>query len=440
MVKERREGSKLIHTYAEVELKNGAKGILINVPGATVMDCEFNFRAGEYLVDRPKWEVPHLMEHVLLGANKFIPKARLFQAEFEKNGAGNNASTGLYHITYEAECADFEWERILDLMLTAISKPLFLRDEFKAEYGNVKDELMARSNNHFRTLSIAAREAHGLLGMSDRERLKQIKNVKLKDIKDHYEATHVTRNMRFVVAGDLNGRQAAIKKMIGNIDLPKGRADLELPNEVPKNLEHPVFIARPSVKNVYFDLNTFALKRFTDAQMDALELVNGMLTATLYSRILGEARERGLVYSLGSGVEVMRNATEWWFSAQVIAKNAPALFEIIVREIDRVKQGEISDEDLEAAKQYWLGRHQRSAQTVSGTMAGYTGRFYFDGVVNDYNAIPERIMAVTKETIVQVANEMFADRIGGLSVLGGGSRSRELTDRLNEMVQVLWKS
>src|SRR6266481_5291414 len=99
------------HHVTEIELKNGAKGLLIDVPGATVMDFEFNFRAGEYLVDRTKWEVPHLMEHVLLGANEFIPKARTFQAEFEKNGAGNNASTGLYHITYEAECADFEWQR-----------------------------------------------------------------------------------------------------------------------------------------------------------------------------------------------------------------------------------------------------------------------------------------------------------------------------------------
>jgi predicted Zn-dependent peptidase len=140
------------HTVTQIELNNGAKGLLVNVPGATVMDFEFNFRAGEYLVDRAKWEVPHLMEHVLLGANDMIPKARLFQAEFEKNGAGNNASTGLYHITYEAECADFEWQRILELMITAISKPLFLRDEYKAEYGNVKDELTARSNNHFRTL------------------------------------------------------------------------------------------------------------------------------------------------------------------------------------------------------------------------------------------------------------------------------------------------
>jgi predicted Zn-dependent peptidase len=428
------------HTVHEVELKNGAKGLLVDVPGATVMDFEFNFRAGEYLVDRTKWEVPHLMEHVLLGANEFIPKARLFQAEFEKNGAANNASTGLYHITYEAECADFEWQRILELMITAISKPLFLPDEFKAEYGNVKDELTARSNNHFRTLSLTVREAQDLLAMTDRERLKQIKNVKRKDLVEHYQKTHTTKNLRFIIAGNLKGRTATIKKMMEDFGLPKGRNFIDLPDEKPANLAEPVFVARPSVKNVYFELETFALTRFDDPEMDALELVNGMLTATLYSRILGEARERGLVYSMGSGMDIMKKVTGWWFSAQVISKNAPALFEIITRELGRVKVGDISAEDLEAAKQYWLGRHQRSAQTVAGTMSGYTGRYYFDDVVNDYEAIPDRINAVTRERIQKAAQRMFTDKIGGLGVLGGGSRSHELADQLNEQVQVLWKS
>ncbi|HVS79209.1 MAG TPA: pitrilysin family protein [Candidatus Saccharimonadales bacterium] len=426
------------HTVTEIELNNGAKGLLINVPGATVMDFEFNFRAGEYLVDRSKWEVPHLMEHVLLGANEFIPKARLFQAEFEKNGAGNNASTGLYHITYEAECADFEWQRILELMVTAISKPLFLRDEFKAEYGNVKDELTARSNNHFRTLSLTLREGHSLLAMTDRERLKQIRNVRRKDLIDHYERTHTTRNLRFVIAGNLKGRTAQIKKILEGFGLPKGRAILELPDEVPVNLEQPIFVARPSVKNVYFEMGTFALTRFDDPDMDALELVNGMLTATLYSRVLGEARERGLVYSMGSGIDIMKSVTGWWFSAQVINRNAPPLFEIITRELQRVRAGDITSEDLEAAKQYWLGRHQRSAQTVAGTMGGYTGRYYFDEIVNDYEAIPERIKAVTTARIKKASQRMFSDKIGGLGILGGGSRSRELSDRLNEQVQSLW--
>src|SRR5476649_830587 len=121
------------HSVTEIKLKNGAKGLLIHIPNASVMTFDVNFRAGEYLVEPSKWEVPHLMEHLLLGANELIPRARDFQAEFEKNGAYNNASTGVYDITYEAECADFEWDRTLGMLLVAITKPLFLSDEFKAE-------------------------------------------------------------------------------------------------------------------------------------------------------------------------------------------------------------------------------------------------------------------------------------------------------------------
>ena len=149
------------HTVIEITLKNGAKGLLIHVPDASVMSFELNFRAGEYLVDEKKWETPHLMEHILLGANKRYPKARLFQAEIEKNGAYSNASTGSYDITYEAECADFEWDRVLDLLMVAITKPLFLKEEFEAEFGNVREELSARSNNHFRHLSLALRKQYG---------------------------------------------------------------------------------------------------------------------------------------------------------------------------------------------------------------------------------------------------------------------------------------
>src|SRR5690348_926081 len=56
------------HTVSEITLKNGSKGLLIHIPDASVMSFELNFRAGEYLVDEKKWETPHLMEHILLGA------------------------------------------------------------------------------------------------------------------------------------------------------------------------------------------------------------------------------------------------------------------------------------------------------------------------------------------------------------------------------------
>jgi predicted Zn-dependent peptidase len=58
-------------------------------------------------------------------------------------------------------------------------------------------------------------------------------------------------------------------------------------------------------------------------------------------------------------------------------------------------------------------------------MAGYSGRYYFDEVIDDYDAIPDRIRAVTKKRIVEASERMFSDKIGGLGMLGD-SKSRAL--------------
>lgn len=425
------------HTVHEISLKNGIKGLFIHCPDASVMTFDVNFRAGDYLVEEAKWETPHLMEHVLLGANELFSKARTFQAEFEKNGAYSNASTGTYDITYEAECADFEWARIIDLLLTAITKPLFLEEEFRAEFGNVREELVARSNNHFRHLSLALRDAYGFKVKTDQDRLKLMENVQIEDIREHYKNTHIAHNLRFVIAGNLPAkRRQTIQSLLANIELPDGGSRLALPPEVPKSLSSPLYITNETVDNVYFYMDTFLRRRLDDAEIDALSLINMMLTETLYSRILGTAREKGLVYGMSSGFSQTKDSSNWWFGSQVMPRNARELFGIIEKELLAVFDGKIADEDIVGAKQYALGRHQRSGQTVGGTARGYTGRYFFDEVIEDYYKIPERIDNVTKDRIVDTAGAMFAENVWGMGALG--SCGQEFVDELHHNIRDLW--
>ena len=425
------------HSVTEVSLPNGAKGLLIHVPDATVMTFEFNFRAGEYLVARSKWETPHLMEHVLLGANELIPKTKAFHMEFEKNGAYCNASTGAYDITYEAECADLEWDRILDLLTIAITKPLFLEEEFSAEFGNVREELMARSNNHFRYLSLSLREAFGFNVVTDQERLRLMDNVVLRDIKEHYENTHTTKNLRFVIAGKIPPkRRKNIRDFLGSIELPEGLERLELPHEKPKSIAKPLYLHNETVENLYFYIDTFMNRRMRDPESDALNLINSMLTETLYSRILGTAREKGLVYGMSSGFGQTLDSSNWWFGAQVMPKNAEALYDIVVKELLAVFDGSLEDDDVTAAKQYALGRYQRSGQTVGGTASGYSNRYFFDGEIDDYYKVPERIRAVSKNRIMAITQAMFEEKVWGMGVLGNAGE--EFVGKLNKKIESLF--
>jgi predicted Zn-dependent peptidase len=99
-------------------------------------------------------------------------------------------------------------------------------------------------------------------------------------------------------------------------------------------------------------------------------------------------------------------------------------------------RSEIAQAEIEGAKQYALGRFQRSAQTVGGTAGGYTGRYFFDGVIEDYYRIPDRIRAIEKDQIVKVARQMFDDKIWGFGVLG--ACGEEFAEELREQLAPLW--
>ncbi len=425
------------HSVHELSLPNGTRGLLVHIPDATVMTFDINFRAGDCYAPTEKWETAHLMEHVLLGANKQIPKARAFQAEFEKNGAYSNASTSSYDITYESECADFEWDRILNLLMVAITKPLFLQEEFDAEFGNVREELASRSNNHYRHLSLALRQTYGYKVLTDQKRLKLMDNVKLNDIRRHYKKTHLTSNMRFVIAGQIPpDRRKQIRKILSDTELPNGEGRLELPNETPHKLKTPLYIHNETVDNLYFYMDTFMNRRLRDPEVDALSLVNTMLTETLYSLILGTARERGLIYGMSSSFGQTKTSSGWWIGGQVLPKNVEPLMEIMIKELKDVFKNKLKDEDIAAAKQYSLGRFQRSGQTVGGTAAGYSYRYFFDDVIDDFYKVPERIKAVSRIRIANIMEELFAEKIWGVGVLGNCGEKFAL--QLAKQLSVLW--
>jgi predicted Zn-dependent peptidase len=147
---------------------------------------------------------------------------------------------------------------------------------------------------------------------------------------------------------------------------------------------------------------------------------------------LGKARERGLVYGMSSGVSEAKLCSSWWFGAQVSPKNARELCDIVVEEISRIFAGDLPSKDIEAAQAYALGRFQRGAQTVAGTANGYSERYFFDDIVEDYYQIPKRIREINKERIVDITREMFANNVWGIGTLGscGEDFARELQEKL----------
>lgn len=424
------------HTVREVKLKNGVKGLLIDVPHAQVMSYDFNLRAGYYLAEEGKWETPHIMEHMLCGANQQYRKARKFEAEVKKNGAYTNAYTGTYGVGYIGECADFEWDRILNLLMLSISKPLFLQEEFEAEVGNVKEELSGHLTNYFRLLGIAQAERAGFIVTSVKKSLGMLKNITVEDVRKHYKKTHNLNNISFVIAGNLKGRKDKIAAIIErNLELPEGDRKV-LPPTVLVRQNTPLYIENNTVESLYVSFSMLLPRRISEPEIDALNALNNILTSTTDSMIYGDFREKGLAYYIFSSAHRGHDYSVWDFDFQISQENAKQSIALIVKHLKTVLKGGITLEQLKAAKEYALGSFQMDGQTVGSILNGYSHEYGITDEVMDYYRVPERIKGVTVNRVTAVAQAFHQEAMWDLGILGGCGQ--EFVDELYAELAKLW--
>lgn len=422
------------HTTQEVRLKNGARGLLVDVPGATVMSFQFQFRAGNrYVKHRDIYETAHIMEHMAFGANAEYKNEHAYESEFTKNGAYHNAYTSDLSMVYVADCADFEWQRILKLQQLAICQPRFNNAELEAEKGNVRSELTGYLNNHSRVLWPKIQQLLGEDILTYWQRIQTINNVSLKDIKEHYSRTHTAQNMRFVIAGKLHGRRKEIIRMLEEWQLEPGER-FEVPHdELSKG--NPTIIRRKEASNITFGLSLMVPRELDDTELEAMNCLDHILTGTMHSRIYGAARAKGLAYGIFSDTTAGFYDSSWDFGGQVNHDTAGRLFDIIVREIQAVADGDIKESELEAAKSYALGRYQMGAQTVSQISGFYTNRYFADGFVKDYERAPEAIRAVACDQMVNTAKSFLDANKWALAAVSSAEKEEivDLSGRLEKL-------
>ena len=108
------------------------------------------------------------------------------------------------------------------------------------------------------------------------------------------------------------------------------------------------------------------------------------------------------------------------------------------RQVTGVLEGKITEAELEAAKSYALGRHQMGAQTAGQISNFYTNRYFADGVVKDYEKVPDAIRAISRDLMVATARSFVAH--GTWAFAGVSSQDKHELVELGEKLETLFLS
>lgn len=406
------------HSVTEHHVAGGASGLVIDVPGSSVVSLQFRFNSGFQFADHAFYEVPHVMEHLLATVTKKHPGPNEFYIEAQKNGAYVNATTGIDANGYVYECADFELERILDLVEEQLTQPMFDAKPLQAEIGNVREELTRNTTQHGNVVAIElAEQAFPDLWLGYDKRIEQLSGITIDMVEAHYRRTHTAANGRFYVAGHFPDGGAKIAARLGRIfdQLPQGER-MERSRTIGQNVPKPIRVKR-DIKQLYYRAAMF-FGDLTEPERRALTLLRMVLVGGMGSRVLGAARRQGLAYTVGGLGYSEPGSSSFGFTGYVTPKNAEPLFDLMAKEFAAVRAGEVTEQEAAAAKDLVIGSVKRSTQTPGDIMSWYIEPYDESGEIRDFDRELELMRSVRPEEVAAVATKATLAGRRGLSFLG----------------------
>lgn len=397
----------------EYTLDNGLKVLLMEEHKAPVATFQIWYRVGSRNELPGNTGMSHLLEHMMFkGTKKYGPKT--FSQTVQRNGGNDNAFTSKEYTAYfETFSSDRIWLS-LDMESDRMRGILLDPKEFNSERDVVKEE--RRLNYEDDPESALYEKMMEVAFLNHPYRIPTIgwmndlTNMKVEDLKVHYDTYYVPNNATIVVVGDFDSEKmfSEIKKHFGSI--PKGAEPRKVTIEEPlqkgerrlsfkKEAELPVLIAGYHVP---------ALTHKDSYPLSVLELtLSAGKSSRLYKSLVYE--KQMALYAGGDYSMVSTDPSMFYlYAASMPGKPLEELEKALYAEIDKFKTEPVSEKELTKAKN----------QIEASFIMGQDSNFNRAMLLGQYETVAswklldkyvDGIRKVTAEDVMRVAKQYFSE-------------------------------
>ena len=325
--------------------------------------------------------------------------------------------------------------RVLELMADAALNPNFLQEEFEKE----KEKLIEGIKSDENSVSAAARRVESLITYGKNHpsgefiREETVNNVQLEDVKRFYASNFTPKNAYLVIIGDVDFK--TVKKQVTHLfkgwkgDVVKGESFPAAQNAPSLEIN---FVDMPNAvqSEVSVDFTTEIKK--TDADYFPVILANNILGGGGQARLFLNLREdKGYTYGSYSSVSTnkYRRSRMRAFASVRNAVTDSSVVEL-VKEIEKIRELPVSQEELAQAKAKYVGDFVLALERPS-TIAQYALSILTEGLPSDfYTTYLQKINAVSIEDIQRVTQKYFHLNHARIFVTGKGSEVLENLEKV----------
>lgn len=402
------------------QLKNKLKVILIPSHKSPVVSVQMWVKTGS--ADEKKGEegISHFIEHLVFkGTQKF--KVGEIASLVEASGGELNAYTSFDQTVFYVTISKTFQDVALDVVSQMMGHPTFDPDETHSEREVVCEEIKmgqdspGRQSSQLLFSSIFKKHAYGIpvIGYE-----KNVRSWPVKKLKSFYQSRYVPSNMCLIISGDFEEKamRENVEKYFSSFKpykLKKIKRTIE-----PKAKKVTYKVKHKDLKESNFNL-AFPAPSIKHKDVAALDVMAMVLGQGETSRLFSKLRlQSSLVSSVSSYSYTPQDPGLLALSFKVLEQDPKIAFEGIYHEIEKIKNEEVSWEEIRKSIINISSEQFYSIETVDGIASKIgSSQFYMNDSLAHEKYL-KTIQKITPKDVMRVAKKYLDPKVASYSVLG----------------------
>jgi len=388
-----------------------------HVESATVM---VGVGAGSRCEEKRVCGLFHFLEHMAFKGTKKRPSAIKISSEIDSIGGELNAATDKEITLFYVKTAANYLELSFDVLSDILTSSLFKEEEIEREKGVIIEEInMYEDTPVRRVVDLFLRVLYGdnpmgwdIAGMKE-----SVRAIKREDFLNYQRKFYFAKNMVLVVSG--RTEEKLIKRLADKYFgvLPE-EGDKEIKEIRLSQTQPKVKIVAKKTEQAHFCLGVPGFW-YSHPDRFVLSVLASVLGGGMSSRLFIQIRERrGLAYYIYCQPEFYVDSGFLMARAGVRIEKIEEAIKIILEEFSNLKKKEVSQRELNKAKEYLKGNLILSLEDSRQVAERYLVQFLLEGKLRTPKEIIEMIDKVSAEDIQRVANLLFRRENFNLAIIG----------------------
>ena len=421
-------------TFSESTLSNGIRVITSHIPYVESAAVGFWVGVGGRYEAKRMSGVSHFIEHLLFKGTETRSAKEISEA-IEGRGGYFNAFTQEDATCYYARISSEHVFHVIDILSDMYVNPRFDAVDIDKERRVIIEEIMMYRDQPSQVVQEDLSEllwADHPLGRTLIGTPGTVTRMSREEILAYKHKKYRPCNTVVAIAGKVD-HEACVKHLEQVLNGPAGGApDYQRVDRTTK--QQSLSFKKKDIEQAHLALGVRLFGR-KDPKRYALKLLSVILGENMSSRLFQVVREKhGMAYSVHSGVHLYEETGALLITAGLDRSRCMPALDLILREMNRLKEKKVSARELRMAKDYAGGQLRIGLEGTSNQMIWVGEHLLTFGSVKQPQTIIDQLEVVTADEIAELADRILtSNRLSAAMLLP--EENTETSEQVQERLQ-----